>query len=181
MPPCHANRARGITLAAFFVLKVSVLIITMLLCFLTSPSLSGAQWLLKEERNVFSGETKQTATTENSKEHVLTIYRNSATDEIWANFALPESLPDYISPKHPPLIRIDDGPPLKTIFEWYPKWFNLLLQGRERGGGDQQSLIEKLKTGRTLTIYYHGATGESFESMFQLSGAGPIIERAIGQ
>ncbi|MDH4318083.1 MAG: hypothetical protein OEV64_06810, partial [Desulfobulbaceae bacterium] len=149
--------------------------------FLASPSFSGAQWLLKEERNVFSGETKQTATTENSKEHVLTIYRNSATDEIWANFTLPESLPEYISPKHPPHIRIDEGPPLEIIFEWYPKWFNLLLHSRERERRDQQDLIEKLKTGRILTIYYHSATGESFESVFQLNGASPIIERAISQ
>ena len=144
-----------------------------------STSFVRAEWYLKEERNVFSGETKQTATTQNKQEQTLTIYKNQVTNEIWANFTLPESATNYISPKYPPAIKIDDQQWVKPIFEWYPKWFNLLLQSPERL--KSKGLLEQLQKGHDITITYHSATGESLKSSFSLKGSAELIRVTLGQ
>ncbi|MDH3346864.1 MAG: hypothetical protein OEM02_02010 [Desulfobulbaceae bacterium] len=144
-----------------------------------STSFVKAEWYLKEEHNVFSGETKQTATTKNNLEQTLTIYKNQATNEIWINFALPESATDYINPKYPPAIKIDDQQWIKPIFEWYPKWFNLLLQSPERL--KSKNLLELILKGHDITIKYHSATGEDLESSFSLKNSADLIRVTIGK
>lgn len=159
-------------------LRLRLLCALMALCLLL-PGNALAQWAVKEETNVMTGSKRKVAQVENDEEQTFSLYTNSQTNEVWANFSLPESVLEYISPKTLPTYKVDDHEAVRPTREWYPKWMNLLIWDGQRVDGKIGPQLLEIMNGQKLTIKYRLATGEKRTAEFSLQGAAPAITEAL--
>jgi hypothetical protein len=156
---------------------------------------AGAKWNVDSRVDSMTDRVTKIAQIQNNDGHVLKLYLKERNPwKVWGIFRLNDSSFDSLSPKTPPLYRIDDFEPRDVdllrrleevsngkvdLYEWQPKWVQWQIYGGENEVATKGTMCQLL-IGSEVTFRYYLATGGYKETTFTLEGSREAIKEATG-
>jgi len=162
----------------------------LLLLVLFAPALAQAGWEIRRSTDAMTDETRVSAQITTRDGHTFALYRR-ADRSVWAYLAVPERIGNLLTATRRPIYRVDklaaddlDG--TKRLEELTGKQHFL---GNARGvtwlvwhgeGRPDKGTLRDIMDGKQLLVRYFVIADRSREVRFDLSGARPVIAKALG-